>query len=194
MKRVLLDADAFLCIKKLGLLQLLQEHANPSLRLVITGYIALHELSTVRSHVEQLQQQELLQIEQVPARSVIHLKRRCRGNRRLPRLDKGELEAIAWVQRLPEDERPCFITNDRGAQAGAAHHKVPWGDVMDFVIAMLEAEVATKSEMQAALHVWNNPVQQICRPKDWAGFDRTYAQRRSRGERAPNIDPAASDG
>ncbi|WP_428265767.1 hypothetical protein [Haliangium sp.] len=178
MTAVLIDADAFLFARSLGLLALVERQASPTFTLIATRYVALKELNQVQEYIHALGEQGLLIIQRVPPSAVVKLKKRSRTVKGLPRLDDGELEAITWSLSQPKADRPRFISNDHGAQKGAAYFKIPWGDIMDLAIEMLDAGVAEDTDLRVALETWDNPVQQRGRPKDWCGYDQTLASRR----------------
>jgi predicted nucleic acid-binding protein len=93
----------------------------------------------------------------------------------------GEAEAIAWALSQPKAQRPVFISNDRGARRWAEQERVPTGDLLDLLIEHVDRELLSKEEMRTALAPWDDRRQQQCKPKDWSGFERTFAVRGQAG-------------
>lgn len=94
-------------------------------------------------------------------------------------IDKGEAEAIAWS--LGQNEPPLFVSRDFNALACAIENKIPATDLMGLFVEMVESGAIAKDEAKRAADPWNDPVQQLGKPKDYKGFDATFARRRSRG-------------
>ena len=94
--------------------------------------------------------------------------------------DKGEAESVAWCLQMPRAERPRFITNDRKARALADSEGVPAGDLLDFVVRLIERDIITIAEAEEKLAPWHDPEQQRCRPPDFSTLTEALEQRRSR--------------
>lgn len=176
MRPILFDTSAFLCAKKLGLLDLLVRTGAPEVSLCMTEYVARHELSTVSTDIDALRDSGLLDIHSVPARGS-PASQNLWKLRREPRVHKGEAEAIAWAMSLPKNERPLFISDDDDARKGSARNRVPAGDLMDLAAEMLLAGITERAELRRLLSVWDDRSQELCRPRDWSGFDSTLERR-----------------
>ena len=173
--RLLLDADAFLCARRLSFLDLLTETlAEP---LILTEYIARHELSTIAATVAGLQSVGKLRVEAVragtPAYNLLRALRR-RG------VHKGESEAIAWASGVSSGQGPCFVSLDAGARSAAQAEGVESVDLLDAAVLCVREGLATKDEVRRRLEVWEDRRQQFGRPPDFTTFEATFALREGR--------------
>ncbi len=173
----LLDADAFLCIRKLGLLALHTRRAVADFRFVMTGFIARNELNDVSAEIDDLLDREWLRIESIPARKTTPTgKLYWDLQRGKSRIHKGEAEAIVWAYLVAQTS-PIFISNDSAARRMAKTLGVRCGDVFDFVVLAVEHKVITVAEAKQCLEPWDDKHQVLCRPSDYVSFDQTRESR-----------------
>ncbi|MBF0460569.1 MAG: hypothetical protein HQL87_04155 [Magnetococcales bacterium] len=120
--QLLLDADAFLCLRKISLLKCLV--GSQKINLVMTSYVARHELNAVKPDIDSLVQAAKLTIAGVKLGTSEF--RQYRVFQRTH--DKGEAEAIAWAvtHRSPE---LFFVSQDAGALRLAKNENIPHGNV-----------------------------------------------------------------
>lgn len=182
LRALLLDADAFNALRKLSigsasLLETFLRRAKEQVRAVyLTQYVALHELSDLQAEVASWRSQNLLVIESVPSSDLAY-----RYLRRQRQIDKGEAEAIAWSLKRERQDRPLFVSGDRGALNGARKNKIPSTDLMGLLVELVESGLLTTKEAKAVVEPWSDPGQRIGKPKDYTNFEATFAKRRSRG-------------
>lgn len=176
MRDVLLDADAFRCLRELGLLEPGLRAAAPRGRTHLVQFVARHELSLVSQTVEALEKNGLIVIESVLAGSEagrLFRKLMKEGH------DKGESESIAWASGVPQEDRPVFVTADRGATRLARDNRVPVTDVFGLVLAWVELAGLDRQLVADALTSWDQPHSGRCGPKGWAGFEHALRERRA---------------
>lgn len=170
---VLLDADTFRILHGLKPLTPVLSASRADRQIVMTGYVARHALSRLRSEVEHLQTTGILRIEDV--RRGTEAGERYRAFQR--ETDKGEAEAIAWaLDRVPE-QRPLFVSRDARARQFARQHRVPETDVMGLVVEAVLSGRLSRTEAKEALGVWDDPNQQLGRPKNYSSFEATFEAR-----------------
>lgn len=184
MRDVLLDADAFRFLRGLGLLDEVLVALRADRAVVMTEYVARHELSALAGDVARLEAAGQVTVERVLARSAAG--RRYREFQRVA--DKGEAESIAWALERPPRSRPLFISRDAGARRFAAEQRVPHTDVFGVMVEAVLAGRLTRDRAASAVEVWEDKTQQLGRPADYETFDRTFAVRES--ERARWSDSA----
>ena len=92
-------------------------------------------------------------------------------------VDKGEAEAIAWLVKTREPF--VFVTRDARAARAAIAEKVLCTDVLGLAVDLLALQAFTESDARIALSTWDDKSQQVCRPRDWNGFDEAVARRRA---------------
>jgi predicted nucleic acid-binding protein len=175
MRDILIDADAFRILHGLKLLDEVLVALHADRRVVLTGYVARHELALLGREVERLEKAGVIVI--VDVRRDSDAGRRYRIFQR--ETDKGEAEAIAWALDVPDDVRPLFVSRDAGARRFARAQGVPETDVMGAIVEAVHAGRLPRERAQVALAVWEDKDQQIGRPSDYAGFDATFAARES---------------
>lgn len=177
MRPVLLDADAFNCIRAMSFLRLLRAAPVGQTPMIMTEYVAHHELSDVRRDVDDLENEHRLEI-----RSVSRRKQDVEGQRfrqyRAEGMDKGESESLAWVMGVNASDRPLFISNDGNAIAGFRRHGVSAGHVIDLVVEAVESGVVVLDDARRVVSIaWDERPDNQCRPRDYTDFDETYARR-----------------
>jgi predicted nucleic acid-binding protein len=175
-KRVLLDADAFLCLRSLDLLRRICASALRDEPLIMTEYIARKELSSVATLVQSMVDSGCLKIVLVSASKHTETGRLWK-ELRTERIDKGESEALAWVLPMKAATRPVFVSREVAARRVAKERHVPSTDVFGFVVALVEAGWLTRPEAETALQIWDDKRQELCKPSDWLSFDVNYAKR-----------------
>ncbi len=139
----------------------------------LTQYVAKHELSILQDEITSLTSADLLEIRTLPSSDRIYSELRRKG--------KGEAEAIAWSLTLGPSARPLFVARDARALQRASAYHVPATDLMGLLVELIESGLITKEEARSAVDPWNDPGQQLGKPKNYKGFDGTFARRRSRG-------------
>jgi predicted nucleic acid-binding protein len=179
-KAFLLDADAFINLRKLqigsnSLMEVLLQRAKQQQRAVYpTEYVAKHDLSDLQAEITSLQSRGFLKVERLPSSDSDYARLR-------KQVDKGEAEAIAWCLKRDRRDRPVFVTRDKRALDRARDNKVPSTDLMGLLVESVESRLLTKREAKEAADPWNDPGQQIGKPRDYKTFDAAFAKRRSRG-------------
>jgi predicted nucleic acid-binding protein len=172
-REILFDTDAFLCVRSLGLLTVLEAGTGCW---VMTEYVALRELCSIGPEIERLKKTGRLSVEKVairgnPAADAFKQMRRA-GN------DPGEAEAIAWAIFQPSSRHLLFISNDAEARATAKQKGVSAGDVMDLVVEALDAGEMSLAAAKSCTAIWDDKHQSQCRPRDFTTFDELLARRR----------------
>lgn len=173
MKRYLVDADAFLHLRKLDLLALYfaAPRATP---LMLGRLVAEMELSSIAKFVEELRGAGRIEVVRVLAASEVM--RRFKAMRQ-EGADRGEAEAIAWAMGLPAAERPLFVSVDRKARQYADRNGVPAADLMDLMVDWIEGGLVRSEDVEQALLPWDDKVRQVGRPADYTTFAETYRRR-----------------
>ena len=180
MRAILLDADAFinfgtLSIGSRSLIELILNRAKTFTRSVyLTQYVAKHELSDLQGEIAAFTSAGLIEIKTLPASDPAYRKLRAE-------VDKGEAEAIAWSLTIDAKDRPLFVARDAEALRCARKNGVPATDLMGLLVDLVESGLLTKEEAKSAVDPWNDPDQQLGKPKNYKGFDATFVTRRSRG-------------
>lgn len=180
MRPVLFDSDAFRCLHGLRLLDVVCAALAQRTRIVLTEYVAHHELNLLQRDVERLERAGTIGIERLLkgtdalARYRIFQRPTARGGRAA---DKGEAEAVAWALSAPSSARALFVTRDDGARRFADEQGVPVTDVMGIVVEACIACGFDRGTAAQALSVWDDREQQLCRPSDYVGFEGTFAVR-----------------
>ena len=168
--KVIIDADAFLVLRHLGLLHALL--AAPHVHAVMLERAARYELSDIQREVCELEAALLIRVEAVKARTPEFERFRNLVKRRV---DKGEAEAIAWAGSL--DDAVLFISQDKRARAEAATSGLEAVDVADLLSLACHEGLIDEDRVRAACSRWDDHRNEFGRPRDWSGFDRTMATR-----------------
>jgi predicted nucleic acid-binding protein len=179
MRPVLFDSDAFRCLHGLGLLDAVCAALTPHTRIVLTEYVARHELNLMQREIEHLERSRAIRVERLLKGTEAAERYRAflRAPTRGERPDKGEAEAIAWALGERPAARALFVTRDDGARRFAEQSDMPVTDVMGIVVEACLVGALDRSVAVRALSVWDDRTQQRCRPADYAGFDATFAAR-----------------
>ena len=170
----LLDADAFICMRTLSLLDTVSR-CDPAMDLRMTGFIARHELSNLSALIAELLARHRLKIEDVESKT--EAGRRYRELNKAG-VHKGEAEAIAWALGRTTAERPIFVSLDVAARQKASSLKLTAFDVMDFVVYLIDAAIISREDARVKLAVWLDPQQERGRPRDFTNFDETFERRK----------------
>lgn len=165
----LLDADAFNCLRSLGLLTRLRE--KQEFRVLMTGYVRDHDLCSLQADLAELSSQQKLEVFSLRASDPEFRRLRRDG------VDRGEAEAIAWALSQPKSARPVFISNDRRARERALKERVPAGDLLDLLVEYVRRGLLAEPDVQAVADIWDDRHQERCRPRDWDGYSATWSRR-----------------
>jgi len=177
---ILLDADAFINLRTLSvgsasMLEILLQRSKQQERAVyLTQYIAEHDLSDLQQEVASLTSAGLFEVSKLQSSDPAYRDLR-------KQVDKGEAEAIAWALTWDAKERPLLVARDTEALKCAKRNGVPATDLMGLMVELVESGLITKQEAKRAADPWNDPGQQLGKPRNYKGFDVTFAARRSRG-------------
>lgn len=176
MRMILLDADAFLTLRSHGMLDVMRS-IEPRPSIVITGYVARHELSTVQPDLEAL----------IACGSVREVKVGLRTDagrlyRELQRrAHKGEAELVAWASTAAEKDALLMVSNDGGARRLAGEYGLSAGDVVDLLIELLDAAAITIDDAEARFAPWADRGRRSERPSDYVTSLRETISRRTGG-------------
>jgi hypothetical protein len=110
---LVLDSDAFRFLRDLSLLEpICEAFRTHELPVVLTEYVARHELAVLDDVVRALEKSARLAVESLPAKSPASDR-----YRRLKKAgaDRGEAEAIAWMCEIADTPQVLFVTRDKGA-------------------------------------------------------------------------------
>jgi hypothetical protein len=175
---LLLDADAFLALRKLSLLEAMTAAGAGRMRMRMAEYTARHELSTIDQLLRALEAQGRLSVHGIVRRTDAD-----RLYRALVRdgADKGEAEAVAWAVQFGSEEL-VFVAVDHGARKVAGRHNILAADVMDLCVLLVEGAHVSADLVRSKLSPWLDREQQVGRPHDLApfDFDDAYEKRRHR--------------
>lgn len=190
MRPILFDSDAFRCLHGLRLLDAVCGALATRTSIVLTEYVARHELSLLQREIDRLERARTIQIARLlkgteEANRYRAFQRPASKGERPP--DKGEAEAVAWALGEPPSRRALFVTRDDGATRFARRQGVPVTDVMGIVVEACVTGGLDRALASQALSVWDDRSQQLCRPADYAGFDETFVARE--GARVDWCDP-----
>lgn len=172
MRAVLIDCDAFVCLRGLGLVGPVVEALARVRPVAITEYVARHELSDLQAVVSGFEHEGKLCVHPVTKGAPAFATwRELRSDGH----DKGEAELIAWALHAPET--PLFVTRDGPATRLAIARRVPVTDVLGIVVEACETGGLDVGGARSALAIWDDKGQQRCRPHPYPGFDAGYAER-----------------
>ncbi|MBK7585280.1 MAG: hypothetical protein IPI67_34465 [Myxococcales bacterium] len=172
------DSDAFHCLRKLAfgkttLLSVLMAH--PAIRpIVMAGHAAHHELNSVQVEVSKYEREGALIVRSAKANDSEYKRLRRETH-------KGEAEAIVLIRALERAQRPVFVTRDAQATATAQAEGLRVTDVFGVVVELIQLQALSLDDASVALAPWDDRSREICRPRDWNGFDATLRLRQARG-------------
>lgn len=178
---VVVDADSFLAIRSLGLFPELVGGLSKRTRILLTGYVAHHELSDVYQDVQALVADGVLSIEEVVKGSDAYTRYRSFKERKKQRepdmrmVDLGEMECVAWAVGQPVP--PVFVTCDSGARAFATRHRVPSTDVFGLGAAAVRLNLLGRELFADRVSPWDSPAQFTCKPAGYGGFEDEFEAR-----------------
>lgn len=174
MRNIVLDADAFRCLRELELLRPLL-HATASIAsTTLTEYVARHELNLVDAEVRGLEAAGLLRVAPIVVGTPAAARFRAFQKRGI---DKGESEILAWALERTPGERCVFITADRRAARLAKDEKLPVTDVFGVLIVAIADGNLDPTGVKEAAEFWDDPHASRCRPDQWRGFSREFEAR-----------------
>lgn len=174
---ILIDADAFLFARSLGLLELLEatHEVWPKPTLRCTATIARNELYTVQELVQKLEALGLLRVEHILARTpAARLKREIQDK---CRVHKGEAEAIAWACSVGSDRPVVFVSHDLGAQRAATQSSLVAWDLFDLGKHWLEGRYISETQFRESFAVWEADRYASGRPSTFDGVEATFQRR-----------------
>ena len=178
--RFIFDSDAWICCRKLETSDnRITNHIllSPAgyLPIVFAGHVFHNELSDL--------QKELALAHRSHKVFVAELKNNDPHLRRLRKagVHKGEAASIAWLLSQPGDSRPVFVTRDANAAKTASKERVAWTDVLGAIVDMVATQVISETLAKEALSLWDDPGQEVCRPRDWRGYADTVPKRLAAG-------------
>ena len=168
------DADAFIALRALGVLDAItQSAAAATIDLVLTGYIATHDLSSLSTTINALCQSGHCRVEKVTPSSVAG--QMFRGLRKKPcvtksgkPVHKGEQEAVCWLVSVRPDA--TFESADAGAIDLARDHGIRAGDVLAFVCDLVVLGILNSQSASQLLTPWEDRVTGLGRPKEYPGI------------------------
>lgn len=175
MTRYLIDSDAFLAMRALGLLSELCLRLSPDQPFLMVGHAAYIELNPLQKEISSLKSRGLLVVHEVVVKSAAgqRLKELKRAG-----VDKGEAEAIAWaVETYERHERPIFVSADVRARKHVAANQLVAVDMMGAIVDWVEEGLLDRATAIKLTVVWDDRAQERGRPSDYDTFDRTYAHR-----------------
>lgn len=165
----LIDADAFLCMRQVSLLSLI---AVTGETLLMTEFIARHELSSLAGELSHLESASRIEVHSVKGRTPEHAHfRRLRGDG----ADKGEAEAIAWAVAHRPDV--VFITHDRGARKHAMANGLAVDDVLGLAVRLVAAARLESAAAQERFARWDDEHNAFGRPSDFTTLAETWTRR-----------------
>lgn len=172
MPELLIDSDAFLCVRGLSLLTMLVETSTP---FSMGDYARRHELSSLDVELTRLEAGRLLTVHAVVARTPEHA-----HFRRLTQAGthKGEAEAIAWA--VANAPTAVFVSHDAGARRVAAAERISAIDVLDLAIFLVEHNGFPEHDVREKLAPWEDNRHGFGCPKDWKGVEQSWAERKRR--------------
>lgn len=172
MRPVLIDCDAFICLRGLGLVEHVVRALAGVREVALTEYVARHELSDLDRLVRLLEGQGKLVVHAVTkGQPPFATWKELRGEGH----DKGEAESIAWA--LHVSTIPLFVTRDGPATRLAIARRVPVTDVLGIVVEACEVGGFDREAARSALAIWDDKGQQRCRPHPYPGFDAAFEER-----------------
>ncbi len=175
MTRYLIDSDAFLAMRTLGLLSELCLRMPTDQPLLMVGHAAYIELNPLQEEIAALKNRGSLRVHEVIMKSP--------AGQRLKDLkkagvDKGEAEAIAWaVETHKRHERPIFVSVDKGARRHAMANQMVAVDMMGAVVEWVEEALLDRVTAIKLTVSWDDRAQERGRPSDYDTFDCTYDRR-----------------
>ncbi|WP_052545929.1 hypothetical protein [Enhygromyxa salina] len=176
---VLIDADAFLCARKLELIELLRSSPElwPKPSLYCTSIVARNELNDLQSLIGELEALGLFRVERVLAKTpAARMKREIQSRLRV---HKGEAEAIAWgiEARLTLNCVVAFVSLDAEARRAATASKLAGWDLFDLGRHWLERGLLSKSQFRSVFEAWEDGPHVFGRPRDFEGLEATFQSR-----------------
>ena len=180
MRRFALDSDAFIFLKKLGLLKDLIDLARPPtprLALHMTSFVARHELSSVLAELETMVKDLTLKIWDVKTKTAAFaLFRELKDGG----YDKGESELGAWI--ATESKETILVSCDKAVPRMAKSLKIRSLDIGQLVVVLVKDGLITHEIAEERLSPWSNPHTGIGRPPGWTNLTDAIAKLHPLGE------------
>jgi predicted nucleic acid-binding protein len=174
---LVLDSDAFRFLRDLSLLApVCGAFHTHDLPVVLTEYVARHELAVLGDLVRELESSAQLAVESLPARSPASTRYR---QLKQAGADRGEAEAIAWICENADIQRVLFVTRDKGATRLALRNGVAATDVFGVLVEAMDVAGLDATTVQAALVRWDDPSQQLGKPTPWLGLEQAALRHRA---------------
>jgi hypothetical protein len=170
MPDLLIDSDAFLCVRGLSLLTMLVGRSTP---FSMADYARRHELSSIDLELSALEARHVLTVRVVLARTPEHA-----TFRRLTKTGthKGEAEAIAWaISNAPD---AVFVSHDAGARRTAAAERIFAVDVLGLAVLLVANHGFPEVEVREKLAPWEDNRHSFGCPNDWKGIQQSWAERK----------------
>ncbi|WP_130471860.1 hypothetical protein [Candidatus Magnetaquicoccus inordinatus] len=139
---ILLDADSFLCLRKIGLLDILCD--THAIHLYILGYVARHELCNVCSDVTRLLGKRCMSKHEISVKSSLYRKYKKFAES----YDKGESESVAWATEHA-DLHLYFVSQDRLARKLAKQENIDCGTVEMLGAQLVASGIMVKAQIDA---------------------------------------------
>lgn len=170
--RVLIDADAFICLRKWDLLALLVRSSHVELHQ--GGFAAYHELNRIHSEIEELESSGSLEIHSIKARTSAYSVYReiVKGG-----ADRGEAEAVAWAVDSKKTRDMVFVSLDVRARRLASSRGMVTCDVFDLMVSLSVQGHCSTDEVRKRLVDWDDIRKGFCRPGHYTTFDETWGRR-----------------
>ncbi len=170
--QLVLDADAFNFLRKLGLLDDLIALARlkpPKLTLHTTRYVARFELQSLQSLVEELEKDGTLKVAQLAASSpAFKLFREL-----LERYDKGESELAAWAAK--NAPTAIIVSCDKAVPKLGKELHLQTLDIGELVVVLVKDGLLSEATAVERLRPWENPHTGIGRPTWWKSLKEALA-------------------
>ncbi|PRP90421.1 hypothetical protein ENSA5_65130 [Enhygromyxa salina] len=176
---VLIDADAFLSARRLGVVELLVSNAGtwPKPTLRCTAIIGRNELNDVQDDVARLEALGLLEI--VPVYAKTPEARKKRELQEKLRVHKGEAEAIAWgaLRVRQASERVIFVSHDSAARRAASKSSLESWDLFDLAKHWLDQGWLDIKRFKAVFESWEEDPKTLGRPQNFSSVEETFRKR-----------------
>ena len=158
------DADAFLLARRVGLIERLIAGPIREVLFVMTGRIARNELNAVQREVTKLEQSGRLVVETILARS-----EESKRAKTLTRqgVDRGEAEAIAWIISQADPSGFAFVSCDNKARMTAGAEGVAAWDVLDLTGHWHRVGLVGLEQIDEMFREWQDNPKSAWRPADF---------------------------
>ncbi len=178
---VLLDADAFIHLRGLDLLELIADAVSGKAELALTEYVARHELSTLERILTPLEIAGKIVVYQLLKGTPEQLlyreyQQRVKRGEFDRRVDKGECEAVAWAASRPVGDAPVFVSCDGGARWLARKASIRSTDIFGLAAALVRSGAIASNDLEDRVSLWDTSASH-CKPVGYEGFRFELAKR-----------------